>query len=385
MAVPVGADLARAPPRECHDECSRRSCRVPAGAKSAVVVGDARGAGRGGQRSVALGAAASPPAAAGARSGAGRWARWHGVSCGRPWAPHARWACARASRAASCGACRRHARSELGGLPPHQQWARQQRPRAFRCAPGRRDTGHRDRQRSDVEPTPSARPPGARRVARHDDRHRDGVRVRSLRRTVPTVGGARQTDDRVLGVGARAGPAAARDAARARGRGVDADQLRPGCLRRVGRRRQRALAPFRMEEPPASTALTCASGDRRGARTSCSSSASTTSASSSARTRIGAISAFRAAFGRERDTAVRLIVKSINGEPRPDDVATIAEACGGDPRIELVDEHLDDARHHALLAAADCLVSLHRSEGYGLHPALAMWSGRWSSRRATPE
>jgi GT2 family glycosyltransferase len=88
----------------------------------------------------------------------------------------------------------------------------------------------------------------------------------------------------------------------------------------------------------------------------------------------GAITAFRRAFDRG-DERVRLVVKSINGDQRPDDAAVLAAACGDDPRIEIVDEHFDDARHHALLAAADVLVSLHRSEGFGLHPAIAMWLG----------
>ena len=89
---------------------------------------------------------------------------------------------------------------------------------------------------------------------------------------------------------------------------------------------------------------------------------------------LGAIAAFRSAFDGSHG-AVRLVVKSINGHHRPDDVARLSDACGGDDRIHLVDEHLDDDRHHGLLAAADVFVSLHRSEGYGLHPAIAMWLG----------
>lgn len=89
---------------------------------------------------------------------------------------------------------------------------------------------------------------------------------------------------------------------------------------------------------------------------------------------LGAIAAFRAAFD-ARSLPVRLVVKSINGGQRLDDMAAVAAACGDDQRIEMLDEHLDDAQHHALLASADCLVSLHRSEGYGLHPAIAMWLG----------
>jgi hypothetical protein len=44
-------------------------------------------------------------------------------------------------------------------------------------------------------------------------------------------------------------------------------------------------------------------------------------------------------------------------------------------RIIVIDEHLTSADHAALVAHADCLVSLHRSEGLGLHLAEAMWLG----------
>ena len=89
---------------------------------------------------------------------------------------------------------------------------------------------------------------------------------------------------------------------------------------------------------------------------------------------LGAIAAFRAAFDGST-LPVRLVVKSINGDQRPDDLAEVRAACAGDERIEVLDQHLDAARHYSLLAAADVLVSLHRSEGYGLHPAIAMWLG----------
>lgn len=92
---------------------------------------------------------------------------------------------------------------------------------------------------------------------------------------------------------------------------------------------------------------------------------------------LGAIRAFRAAFPDRQDPErpVRLILKSINGHHRSDDVASVVAACADDDRIELIDEHFEEDRHHGMLAAADVLVSLHRSEGYGLHPALAMWFG----------
>ena len=88
---------------------------------------------------------------------------------------------------------------------------------------------------------------------------------------------------------------------------------------------------------------------------------------------IGVIEAFRRAFP-ERDD-VRLIVKSINGHLRPGQSEELVAAVGSDPRIELRDGYLSDADHAALLAVADCYVSLHRSEGLGLHIAESMWVG----------
>ncbi|TDT17287.1 GT2 family glycosyltransferase [Ilumatobacter fluminis] len=86
-----------------------------------------------------------------------------------------------------------------------------------------------------------------------------------------------------------------------------------------------------------------------------------------------AIAAFRSAFPDREDDSVRLVVKTINRERRPDDAAAIEALAAGDDRIVFVDCHLDENDHHGLIAAVDCLVSPHRSEGLGLQPALAMW------------
>ena len=86
-----------------------------------------------------------------------------------------------------------------------------------------------------------------------------------------------------------------------------------------------------------------------------------------------AIEAFHLAFPDRSDTSVRLLVKTINREQRPDEAASIETLADGDERISFVDRHLDEGEHHGLIAAADCLVSPHRSEGLGLQPALAMW------------
>lgn len=85
------------------------------------------------------------------------------------------------------------------------------------------------------------------------------------------------------------------------------------------------------------------------------------------------IMAFREAFPNRDDVA--LVVKSINAERKPASAREVHDAADGDPRIVLRDEQLDPGDHAALVAAADCFVSLHRSEGLGLHLAEAMWLG----------
>ena len=89
---------------------------------------------------------------------------------------------------------------------------------------------------------------------------------------------------------------------------------------------------------------------------------------------IGVIEAFRRAFP-SGDEPVHLVVKSINGDIRPGSGAALTAAVGDDPRIELRDGYVPDAEQAALIAAADVFVSLHRSEGLGLHIAEAMWLG----------
>lgn len=86
-----------------------------------------------------------------------------------------------------------------------------------------------------------------------------------------------------------------------------------------------------------------------------------------------AIVAFRRAFPEAARPDVALVVKSINAGARPEHAAAIRAVAGDDLRIRFLDEHLGDDDHHGLLAAVDCYVSPHRSEGLGLHVALAMW------------
>ena len=84
----------------------------------------------------------------------------------------------------------------------------------------------------------------------------------------------------------------------------------------------------------------------------------------------GAIQAFRRAF--EPGSGVKLLIKSINADKRPVEHERVALAAAAHPDIVLVDGYLSAAEKNAMLAACDCYVSLHRSEGFGLPVAEAL-------------
>lgn len=89
---------------------------------------------------------------------------------------------------------------------------------------------------------------------------------------------------------------------------------------------------------------------------------------------LGAVEAFMRAFP-SGDEEVELVVKTINGERVPTAATELAQVIVVDERIRIRNEHLPEAAHLALIASADAFVSLHRSEGLGLHMAVAMWLG----------
>ncbi len=86
----------------------------------------------------------------------------------------------------------------------------------------------------------------------------------------------------------------------------------------------------------------------------------------------GVIEAFKIAFKAEE--AVRLVIKTINMAQYPEVAADLAARARGH-RISFVDRSLDHLDRFRLLAAADCFVSLHRAEGFGLSIAEAMAYG----------
>ena len=88
-----------------------------------------------------------------------------------------------------------------------------------------------------------------------------------------------------------------------------------------------------------------------------------------------AIAAFRRAFP-HGDAPVSLVLKTIGSSWKPEDRGALTENVRGDPRILVIDQELARPRAIALVALADCFLSLHRSEGFGRGPAEAMLLGK---------
>lgn len=89
---------------------------------------------------------------------------------------------------------------------------------------------------------------------------------------------------------------------------------------------------------------------------------------------IETIQAFRAAFGDRSDRL--LLMKIGHTEHYPDDLAEIRAATGGAPNIRIETGQFSGADRLALTVCADIVLSLHRSEGFGLVVAEAMALGR---------
>lgn len=89
---------------------------------------------------------------------------------------------------------------------------------------------------------------------------------------------------------------------------------------------------------------------------------------------LAAVAAFRAAFA---DRADRLLLLKVgNPASAPEDFSELASAVADLANVRLLTETLPAADNHALIGAADIILSLHRSEGFGLVPAEAMLLGK---------
>ena len=88
---------------------------------------------------------------------------------------------------------------------------------------------------------------------------------------------------------------------------------------------------------------------------------------------LGAIAAFRAAFGDRPDRV--LLLKIGHPDHAPADFERIRQAADA-PNIRIETRSFPTADSHALTACCDIVLSLHRSEGFGLVPAEAMFLGK---------
>ncbi len=89
---------------------------------------------------------------------------------------------------------------------------------------------------------------------------------------------------------------------------------------------------------------------------------------------LAAIAAHRDAFGGRADRI--LVVKTGSADRHGGDMAMLRDASDGAGNIRFETRVLPMADSHALTACADVVLSLHRSEGFGLVPAEAMLLGR---------
>lgn len=88
---------------------------------------------------------------------------------------------------------------------------------------------------------------------------------------------------------------------------------------------------------------------------------------------LAAIAAHRAAFQNRPDR--QLVVKVAHADAHLEDFLTLRRAAAGADNIRFETRLLPQADSHALTACADIVLSLHRSEGFGLIPAEAMLLG----------
>ncbi len=90
----------------------------------------------------------------------------------------------------------------------------------------------------------------------------------------------------------------------------------------------------------------------------------------------GAIEAFVRAFPQAEPGGPQLVLKTIDEDAHPVELAALHALADPHPHVHLLPGYLDRSAMDELLAAADVIVSLHRAEGFGYTPAEAMAIGR---------
>ena len=88
---------------------------------------------------------------------------------------------------------------------------------------------------------------------------------------------------------------------------------------------------------------------------------------------LATVRAFKKAFG--VDPGARLVVKVVNPDHYPEGMALLEAETNGVPNIEVLVEVMPRKQVMELIASADAVLSLHRSEGFGMLAAEAMLIG----------
>ena len=107
---------------------------------------------------------------------------------------------------------------------------------------------------------------------------------------------------------------------------------------------------------------------------SCSCSCSTTAVSSSARTRSTRSRPSSRAFA--PGEGAKLAIKCINADVHRALTSGFRLAAARHPDIQIIEGYVSAADKNSMIASADCYVSLHRSEGYGLTLAESLLLGK---------
>jgi glycosyltransferase involved in cell wall biosynthesis/SAM-dependent methyltransferase len=89
---------------------------------------------------------------------------------------------------------------------------------------------------------------------------------------------------------------------------------------------------------------------------------------------VGHVEAFKRAF--TPGEGAKLVLKCINSENLPEQHERTLLAIGDHPDITVIDRYVTADEKNSMLANCDAYVSLHRSEGFGLTPAEAMFLGK---------
>ncbi|RZJ48746.1 MAG: glycosyltransferase family 1 protein [Flavobacterium sp.] len=90
---------------------------------------------------------------------------------------------------------------------------------------------------------------------------------------------------------------------------------------------------------------------------------------------IATIDSYEKTFGTNHTDTILIIKTSISTE-FPEQKQKLIERVGQNESIIIVEELLDQERLYSLMNCCDCFVSLHRSEGFGLTMAEAMYLGK---------